>query len=78
MKREKQIKELKVERPRRAVVSEEEALRRMKDFSKRKEEQFLATADNRLARESAKLDRALEQELADEGLASEAKEWVEY
>ena len=49
----------------------------MKDFSKRKG-QFLAAADNRLARESAKLDKAQEQELADEGLASEAKEWVEY
>ncbi len=43
VKREKDIKELKVERPRRAVVSEREALKRMKDFSKRKE-QFLATA----------------------------------
>jgi len=43
MKREKDIKELKVERPRRAVVSEREALKRMKDFSNRRE-QFLATA----------------------------------
>ena len=43
MKKEKDIKELKVERPRRAVVSEKEALKRMKDFSKRKG-QFLATA----------------------------------
>ena len=43
MKKEKAIKELKIERPRRAVVSEKEALKRMKDFSKRKE-QFLATA----------------------------------
>ena len=43
VKREKDIKELKVERPRRAVVSEREALKRMKDFSKRTE-QFLATA----------------------------------
>ena len=43
MKRERAIKELKVERPRRAVVSEREGLKRMKDFSKRKE-QFLATA----------------------------------
>ena len=72
MKREKSIKELKTEHPRRAVVSEKEALKRMKDFSKRKE-QFLATANNRLARESAKLDKAQEQELAKEGLASEAK-----
>ena len=77
MKREKSIKELKIERPRRAVVSKEEALRRLKDFSKRREE-FLATASNRVARESAKLDKAQEQKLADEGLASEAKEWVEY
>ena len=43
MKRAKDIKELKVERPPRAKVSEKEALKRMKDFAKRKE-QFLATA----------------------------------
>ena len=43
MKREKTIKELKIERPRRAVVTEKEALQRMKDFGKRKEH-FLATA----------------------------------
>ncbi|MDX6559152.1 MAG: hypothetical protein QOF72_2201 [Blastocatellia bacterium] len=43
MKREKSIKDMGTERPRRAVVSEKEALKRMKDFSKRKE-QFLATA----------------------------------
>jgi hypothetical protein len=43
MKRERSITEEKIERPRRAVVSEKEALKRMKDFSKRKE-QFLATA----------------------------------
>ena len=77
MKREKSIKELKNERPRRAVVSEKEALTRMEDFSKRNE-QFLATANNRLARESAKLNKCQEQKLADEGLASAAKEWVEY
>ena len=43
MKRAKNIKELKVERPPRAKVSEKDALKRMKEFSKRKE-QFLATA----------------------------------
>ena len=43
MKREKSIKELKIERPQRAVISEKEALKQMKEFSKRKE-QFLATA----------------------------------
>ena len=37
------LKELKVERPPRAVVSEKAALKRMKEFSKRKE-QFLATS----------------------------------
>ena len=42
-KKLKAVKELKVERPPRAVVPEEEALERMKDFSKRKK-QFLATA----------------------------------
>ena len=43
MKRIKTVKELKVERPPRATVSEKEALKRMKGFSKRKG-QFLATA----------------------------------
>jgi hypothetical protein len=43
MKSEKSMKELRSERPRRAVISEKEALKRMRDFSKRKE-QFLATA----------------------------------
>ena len=43
MKKLKAVKELKVERPPRAVVSEKEALKRMKEFSRRKE-QFLATA----------------------------------
>jgi metal-responsive CopG/Arc/MetJ family transcriptional regulator len=33
---------------------------------------------NRLARECAKLDKAQEQALADEGLASEVTEWLEY
>ena len=43
MKKLKAVKELKVERPPRAVMTEKEALKRMKEFSKRKE-QFLATA----------------------------------
>jgi hypothetical protein len=43
MKQEKSIKRVKVERPRRAAVSEKEALKRMREFSKRKD-QFLATA----------------------------------
>ncbi len=43
MKKEKAIKEPNSERPSRAVVSEKKATKRMKDFSKRKE-QFLATA----------------------------------
>jgi hypothetical protein len=43
MKRAKEVKELKVERPPRAKVSAKEALKRMKEFSKRKG-QFLATA----------------------------------
>ena len=33
---------------------------------------------NRLARECVKLDKVQEQKLADEGLASEASEWLEY
>ncbi len=43
MKKLKAVKEIKVERPPRAVVSEKDALKRMKEFSKRKE-QFLGTA----------------------------------
>jgi hypothetical protein len=43
MKKLKTSKEIRVERPRRATISREEALQRMKDFSKQKE-QFLATA----------------------------------
>jgi cell fate (sporulation/competence/biofilm development) regulator YlbF (YheA/YmcA/DUF963 family) len=43
MRREKAIKDLKLKRSRRAVISEKEALKRMKEFTKRKE-QFLATA----------------------------------
>lgn len=43
MKKAKQVKELKVERPPRAKVSEKDALKRLKEFPKRKE-QFLATA----------------------------------
>ncbi len=42
MKRLKDIKELKVERPPRAEITEKEALKRMKEFSKRKEK-FIAT-----------------------------------
>ena len=34
--------------------------------------------DNRLARECGKLDKVQEQKLADEGLAAEANEWLEY
>jgi hypothetical protein len=43
MKKLKAVKELKVQRPPRATVSEKEALERMADFPKRKA-QFLATA----------------------------------
>jgi len=43
MKRLKTSKQIKVERPRRANVSEKEALKRIKEFAKRKE-RFLATA----------------------------------
>jgi hypothetical protein len=42
MKRLKDVKEIKVERPPRAKVTEKEALKRMKEFAKRKE-QFIAT-----------------------------------
>lgn len=34
--------------------------------------------NNRLAQECAKLDKTLEQALADEGLASEVAGWLEY
>lgn len=42
MRRLKDIKELKVERPQKAEVQAKEALKRMSDFSKRKEK-FVAT-----------------------------------
>jgi hypothetical protein len=37
MRKEKDIKEMRVERPPRATVSEKEALKRMKEFPKRKD-----------------------------------------
>jgi hypothetical protein len=43
MKKQKTSKDVKIERPRRATISTEEALKRMKEFAKRKE-RFLATA----------------------------------
>lgn len=42
MKKSKAIKEIKIERPPRAVITAKEALKRMKEFSKRKEK-FIAT-----------------------------------
>ncbi len=41
-KKAKVIKEIKIERPERAKLSAEESLKRMKDFSKRKEK-FVAS-----------------------------------
>jgi len=43
IKKLKVTKDIKVQRPPRVVVSEKEAVKRMKEFSKRKE-RFLATA----------------------------------
>jgi metal-responsive CopG/Arc/MetJ family transcriptional regulator len=42
------------------------------------EEKVSRLDNNRLAQECAKLDKAQEQALADEGLASEVVEWLEY
>ena len=42
------------------------------------EEKLARLERTRLARESAKLDRRLEQALADEGLKGEAEEWPKY
>jgi metal-responsive CopG/Arc/MetJ family transcriptional regulator len=42
------------------------------------EEKVLRLDSNRLAQECAKLDRTQEQALADEGLAAEVSEWLEY
>jgi metal-responsive CopG/Arc/MetJ family transcriptional regulator len=42
------------------------------------EEKVSRLDSNRLAQECAKLDKADEQALADEGLASEVAEWLEY
>ncbi len=41
-KKEKVVKEVKIERPERAKLSAEESLKRMKEFDKRKEK-FIAT-----------------------------------
>jgi Arc/MetJ-type ribon-helix-helix transcriptional regulator len=42
-------------------------------------EEMLRRLDrNRLARESARLDRSLEQAMADQGLTQELAEWPEY
>jgi len=41
-KKAKVVKEIKIERPERAKLSAEESLKRMKDFSKRKEK-FIAS-----------------------------------
>jgi len=42
MRKAKSVGEAKIERPRRAVITRKEALKRMKEFSKRKE-RFIAT-----------------------------------
>jgi metal-responsive CopG/Arc/MetJ family transcriptional regulator len=42
------------------------------------EEKVARLGSNRLAQECAKLDKAQEQALADEGIASEVAEWLEY
>ena len=42
MRRERDIKEMKVERPLRAKVSGKEALKRMKEFPKRKDKSVAA------------------------------------
>ncbi len=42
------------------------------------EEKVSRLDNNRLAQECAKLDKAHEQALADEGQASEVAEWLEY
>ena len=42
------------------------------------EEKVARLDRNRLARECTKLDKAHEQALADEGLAAEVAEWLEY
>ncbi len=42
------------------------------------EEKVSRLDSNRLAQECAKLDKVHEQALADEGLASEVAEWLEY
>lgn len=74
-----------------AITIDEELLRRLdrlvaeRQFPNRSQaiqeavREKLAHLDRtRLARESAKLDRQLEQALAEEGLMGEAEEWPEY
>ena len=74
-----------------AITIEEELLRRidrlveMRKFANRSRAIQEAVRDKlerlergRLARECAKLDRAFEQRMADEGLAGDLEEWPEF
>ena len=51
---------------------------RSKAIQEAVQEQLRRLDRSRLARECAKLDRDLEQALAEEGIASELSEWPEY
>ena len=74
-----------------AVTLESDTLRRLDDLVKRQmyesrssavqeavEEKLSRLERRRLVEECAKLDPAVEQSLAEEGLAAEASEWPEY
>jgi metal-responsive CopG/Arc/MetJ family transcriptional regulator len=60
------------------LVAERRFPNRSRAIQEAVEEKLSRMERGRLAREAAKLDRAFEQKLADEGLAGDLVEWPEY
>jgi metal-responsive CopG/Arc/MetJ family transcriptional regulator len=60
------------------LVAERQFPNRSRAIQEAVQEKLVRLERNRLAREAAKLDRGLEQRMADEGLEGEAEEWPEY
>jgi metal-responsive CopG/Arc/MetJ family transcriptional regulator len=60
------------------LVAERRFPNRSRAIQEAVEEKLSRMEHGRLAREAAKLDRAFEQKLADEGLAGDLVEWPEY
>lgn len=60
------------------LVAEQRFPNRSRAFEEAVEEKLNRVDRSRLARECAKLDATLEQQLADEGLSKDLAEWPEY